>query len=155
MRKRSLIFALSLFFLIGAAGYAADTSLNVNPKKVNMGIVTASDYEAGFMENIRANFLLIKDKNNDWKVTIRTNDDNMGVVGSYAKPISDLEWKAVGDHATQLTYAGLTTYDIEVGRGPSANEEQKIFVDYRVLLSWANDIPGDYFLTILYTLTTQ
>ena len=156
--RMTLILAVFLFIftaIIAGSVNAAGASLRINPKKVNVGIITARDYEAGFVEDIRANLLLIRDKYNDWKIMVRTNDDDMGVVGGYIKPVSDLEWRSSGDYATQLTYTGITTYDVEVGRGPSGNRKQKIFVDYRVLLSWAKDVPGDYYLTLLYTLTTQ
>ena len=132
----------------------AATSLKVVPKKVNMGVIRADDYETGYIEKIRGNLLLIKDTNNDWKVMIKTNDDNMGVIGSYTKPISDVYWKSEGVYATQLVYTNIDTYDIEVARGPRGSQE-KVFVYYKILLSWAQDVPGDYNLTVVYTLTTQ
>ena len=157
MKNAKIFFLTQIIFLILVADYAraGDPSLRVQPKSVNMGIVTADDYRAGYQEKIQANLLTVKDNENDWKVMIKTYDSSMGVVGSYAKSVSDLEWRAQGAYAAQTTYIGLANYDIEVARGPKDNNDRSVFIDYRVLLSWAKDVPGNYYITLLYTLTTQ
>jgi len=85
---------------------------------------------------------------------VKTDYDNMGVIGDYVKPISDFNWKANGDYATQLTYIDVANYDVEVARGPQGILG-RVYVDYKILLAWANDVPGDYNITVVYTLTTQ
>ncbi|MDP2911763.1 MAG: hypothetical protein Q8N76_05480 [Candidatus Omnitrophota bacterium] len=148
-----LAHAISLFLIAGYV-YPASFSLKTQPKSVNMGIVTASDYQNGFQEKIQANLLHINSNDDDWKVMVRTDDSSMGVIGSYTKPVSDLQWRAQGTYATQTTYTSVSNYDIEVARGPRGSVKN-LFIDYKVLLSWAKDVPGDYYITLLYTLTTQ
>ena len=86
---------------------------------------------------------------------VKTNNENMGVIGGYAKPIGDFQWKARSSYATQITYVGITNYDVEAARGPAGQSLNTIYIDHRILLAWAKDVPGDYYLTIVYTLTTQ
>jgi len=155
--KKARIFFLAqgiLFIIFAYYLYADEPSLKVQPKSVNMGIVTADDYKQGYQEKIQANLLHIKDQDNDWKVMVRTDDSSMGVIGNYTKPVSDLYWRAQGTYAIQTEYTSITNYDVEVARGPSGNLKN-LFVDYRVLLSWDRDVPGDYYIALLYTLTTQ
>jgi len=151
---RTFFLAHIILFLIASYAYSADTSITTQPKSVNMGIVTATDYQNGFKEKIQANLLSIESKAKDWKVMIRTNNSSMGVVGSYTKPVSDLQWRAQGIYATQTIYTSMTNYDVEVARGPRKGVHN-IFIDYKVLLYWERDIPGNYYITLLYTITTQ
>lgn len=158
MKKLFLIFITGCILFAMPAynkAWAATTLAIVPPKTVNMGTVNINDYEAGYKEKARANVLLVKDTDNDWKLMIKTNDSDMGVVGSYAKPIGDLNWRASGYGATQLTYTSLTNYDVEVARGQKGSPTRLVYTDYKILLAWANDLPGVYNINILYTLTTQ
>ena len=158
LRKKSkliFIWASIVIFLAGVTpSVQAVVFLNVIPKKVNMGKVKISDYEAGYLEKTWGSTIIVRDTSNDWKVLVKTNYDNMGVIGDYAKPISDFNWKASGDYATQLTYIDLENYDVEVARGPQ-DILGRVYVDYKILLAWANDVPGDYNINVIYTLTTQ
>jgi len=157
MKKAKIFFLAQGILLIITADYlyAAEPSLKVQPKSVNMGIVTADDYKQGYQEKIQASLLYIKDQDNDWKVLVRTDDSSMGVVGNYTKPISDFYWRAQGTYAIQTTYTSIANYDVEVARGPRDNNTKNLFIDYKISLSWDKDVPGDYYITLLYTLTTQ
>ena len=148
-----LAHVISLFLIAGYA-YPASFSLKTQPKSVNMGIIIADDYQNGYKEKIQANLLQINSNQDDWKVMVKTNDSSMGVMGSHTKPISDLYWRAQGTYATQTVYTNIANYDIEVARGPKGNIKN-LFIDYKVLLSWTRDVPGAYYITLLYTLTTQ
>lgn len=154
VNKPIIIFSLVILWVIPVHEANARTSLKVRPRKVNMGIIVASDYENGYKENIRANRLEATDTVHAWKVMVKTNDDNMGVIGGHTKSISDFYWRATGDYATQTTYTDITNYDLEAARGPKGNKK-KVFIDFKILLAWAKDVPGNYKLTIVYTLTTQ
>lgn len=156
MKKAKILFLAQGILLIITVTYvyANPSSLKVQPKSVNMGIVSADDYKQGYQEKIQANLLHITDQDNDWKVMLRTDDSTMGVIGNYTKPVSDFYWRAQGTYAIQTTYTSITNYDVEVARGPSGNLKN-LFMDYKVLLSWDRDVPGDYYITLLFTLTTQ
>lgn len=157
MKKLTSIFSGVFLFLILAYGtaLAANMLRIVPPKDITMGTVGVSDYENGCKEKIRAIVLLVSDSSNDWKLMVKTDDENMGVSGNYIKPISDLRWKATGNNATQLTYTDVTNYDVEAARGIKSGSTKIVYIDYKIKLTWNNDIPGVYNIAVLYTLTTQ
>lgn len=135
--------------------WASSTFRIIPPKDINMGTIGINDYETGYKEKIRATVLLAQNSDNAWKIMVKTNDNNMGVIGDYTKPIGDLKWKAGGSTATQLTYTNLANYDIEAARGPQSGSSNLIYIDYRIALAWQNDAPGVYNIHIVYTMTTQ
>lgn len=157
MKRLAYIFSVVFLFLILAYGtaLAANMLKIVLPKDVTLDTIGISDYENGYKEKIRATVLLMSDTSNDWKLMVRTNDGNMGTSGNYIKPISDLNWRASGSNATQLTYTSITNYDVEAARGIKSGTTKIVYIDYKVMLAWNKDIPGVYNIAILYTLTTQ
>lgn len=157
MKKLSLIFIISFVFLAMTIGevFATGTLKIVAPKDISMGTVSIADYEAGYKEKLRATVLLAKDASDNWKLMVSTQDDNMGVIGDYVKPVADFNWRANGAKATQLTYTSLTNYGLEAAAGLKSGSTNIIYIDYKIILSWGNDVPGVYNINILYTLTTQ
>jgi hypothetical protein len=135
--------------LVQAAG-----SIKVTPKSVNMGSIAVSDFEAGFKEKTRANILIVSDSASAWKVLVKTDNTDMGVVGNYTKPISDFRWRATGNYATQTSYTSIANYEVEAARGPQGSN-LLVYIDTEVLLSWARDVPGAYHIILTYTITTQ
>jgi len=157
MKNRVTLFILVPICLVISVQlvYAASTYLKVSPKSLNMGIINADDYENGYKEKSSGSLISLRDTANDWKLTVKTNDSDMGSISGYIKPVDDFFWKATGPYATQATYASITNYDIEVARGPRGSKKLDIFTDYKIALLWARDIPGSYDITLVYTLTTQ
>ena len=154
LNRLIIIFILFFIFLSIPEHLAYTASLMVYPNTVNMGIVTSNDYENGYKETIQSNTVIITNTDQAWKLMVKTNDDNMGVNGDYAKPTSDFRWKASVPYATQVSYANIANYDIEVARGPMGSFGI-VYLDYKVLLLWSKDKPGTYDLDIVYTVTTQ
>lgn len=157
MKKLLLIFIAGFIFLAMPIikVFATETLTIIAPKNINIGTVSITDYEAGYKEKLRATVLLAKNDTNNWKLMVSTQDDNMGAIGDYTKPIADLKWRASGSKATQLTYISLTNYGLEAASGLKSGTTNIIYIDYRIILAWANDAPGVYNIHILYTLTTQ
>ena len=155
MTKKILFTALIIFIIIPCSLAYSSTFLQVKPKKLTMGIIGSSDYEKGYKETISANSIQLRDANNDWKLMVKTNDNDMGVVGGYTKPISDFFWRATGSYATQLAYTEITNYDVEAARGSRTSKKLDVFSDFKILLAWSRDAPGYYNISLLYTLTTQ
>ena len=157
MKKLFLIFITSFIFfaMLAQKTWATNTLTIVPPKTVDLGTINMTDYETGYKEKIRATVLLVKDDTNNWKLMVSTMDSNMGAIGDYIKPIGDFKWRASGSMATQLTYTSLTNYGLEAARGLKSGTTNIIYIDYRILLAWGNDVPGVYNINIVYTLTTQ
>ena len=156
MSKTRIISTIVIIFLIIPCGLAhGSTFLWLKPKKLTMGIVKADDYEKGYKQKERANNIRLRDTANDWKLMVKTNNSDMGMVSGYTKPINDFFWKATGNYATQTTYTEITNYDVEVARGPRSSKKQNIFTDFKIRLTWSKDVPGYYNISLLYTLATQ
>jgi len=155
MTKKILFISIIIFIIIPCTLAHSATFLQVKPKKLTMGIIGSSDYENGYKESISANSIRLRDTNNDWKIMVKTNDNDMGVMGAYTKPIKDFFWRATGSYATQLAYTEITNYDVEVARGSKTSKKLDVFADFRILLRWSKDVPGYYNINLLYTLTTQ
>jgi len=156
MSRSRIIFTILVIFLIIPCSLAhGSTFLWLKPKKMTMGIINADDYENGYKQKVRANNIRLRDTSNDWKLMVKTNNSDIGVVGDYVKPIGDFFWKATGSYATQTTYTEITNYDVEAARGPMSSKKQDIFTDFKIRLTWSEDVPGYYNITLLYTLTTQ
>jgi hypothetical protein len=151
-----LAFAASLAINLILPLHLAEAaeSIRVTPKTINMGTVGVNDFENGKKEKRRANILIVTDNVNAWKVMVKTDNNDMGVVGNYTKPISDFLWRATGSYATQTSYTNITNYDVEAARGAKGTNFI-VYIDAQVLLSWARDIPGKYNLVVTYTVTTQ
>jgi len=87
----------------------------------------------------------------DWLVSVTSLDADMGQSDdmSYTKPLSDLGWKL----AASGSYTTMTTTEATVTTG--AIGSGNFDVDYRVALDWVNDKPGDYGVTVRYTITSN
>jgi len=154
-QARIVFAAILLFSLIFPLHLVeATSSITVTPKTLNMGTVGLNNFEDKYIEKTRANIIIATDTGDPWKVMVKTTNNDMGVVGSYSKPISDFRWRATGNYATQISYTSITNYDVEAARG-SKGSNFIIYVDVQMLLSWAKDAPGKYDIILTYTLTTQ
>ena len=145
----SIIIVLMLF--IPDFGYCM---LRIVPSTFNLGEVKAEDYQKGYIEKFQGNIIILM-YTGDWKLTVKTNNPNMGVIGDYAKAINDFQWKATGSDSTQTNYISIENHDVEVAKGGITPGATIIMIDYKVLLGWKKDIPGNYNIELVYTLTSQ
>ncbi|MFC1546244.1 hypothetical protein ACFL4O_00810 [bacterium] len=151
-KKSPLLFTILPFFFV--FNTFAGTMI-VGKNHINMTPVKVKDYEAGYKEELKANRIIVLNITDPaWKLFIKTNSNNMGINGTYTKPITDFEWRASGDYATQTTYIPITNYDVEAASGETG-KKFTIYIDHKVLLLWSDDIPGDYNIDVTYTVTTE
>lgn len=114
---------------------------------------TISDFDAGNKDSLSNTVTYRCDQGFLWRILVRSLDANLGQSddATYTKPLSDLRWKG-GD---QGTWIAMTTSDATVINWTfQFSGTQTVDIDYRFLLSWANDKPGTYQATIQYTITT-
>ena len=152
----------ALLLGLGCTGFAENTSatatiptlqaFSFSTSSVDFGTLTESDFDTGWDEVLSAQTITVK-SNVAWQVTVKAGAATWGFTPSAGdpdplKPCSDLEWKSSG------SYAGLTTTDAQAGSG-SAGSGLTIGMDFRMLVSYVNDPPGAYSLTVVYTLSTQ
>lgn len=68
-----------------------------------------------------------------WILAIRARSSDLG---GYGKPLSDLQWRQPGD-----AWQAISTSDQIVAFG---FRSRQVELDFRTLLSWERDVPGEY-----------
>ncbi len=128
-------------------------SLDVNT--INFGTLTLADYDLGYKDALEAQIVYVW-SNRPWVLSVAA--DSATWTGPWAKPASDLELRvAAVNRPERITYllstlTGLTTAGFTVAQGqPGGNFQHTM--DFRVLVSWDNDVAGNYSLSFTYTLT--
>lgn len=129
--------------------------LSLDTTTINFGALTLDDYDLGYKEALAAQVVRVW-SNRTWTLTVVANSATW--TGPWAKPASDLQLKVasvskpgrVSGYAS--AYFGLSTSAQNVATGiPGGNIA--FTMDFKVLVSWDNDVAGDYSLGFTYTLT--
>lgn len=141
-------------FLFTSTGLWAQ-NIHVQSKQTNFPIVTEQHYVNGAIEDRDAVVIHLSNLTNPWKVTIKTNNLSMGNIKGYSKPVSDFLWKTSSEYASSSVYNELTRFEREIASGPAVRGAVRIPVDYKILLDWAKDLPHNYQVNIVYTLTLE
>ena len=87
-----------------------------------------------------------------WDITVRSSDASLGMStdGLYEKPLGDLQWKLSGDSV----WTPMTQDDTEVDTSADPGSGSGMIVmDFKVLLGWAQDKPGDYGADLVFTIS--
>jgi len=137
-------------------------SLNVRTARVRFGLLEAADYERGFRELSPAQTLLVR-SNIPWVVYIRADRPTWtytpqagAATPDPRKPASDLQWRSASSHprvtATHPAYTSVTTADAPVAAG-QPGKDLPIQVDFRVRVDYESTPPGEYTLSITYTIS--
>jgi hypothetical protein len=108
-----------------------------------------ADLERGYREIPKA-LTLIAASNVHWRLAVRAAEADLGrsYDGTYTKPLSDFQVRA-GDEP----YRPISTTDQVIAHGPSGRH--KVEVDYLILFDRERHRPGDYHVTLTYTITTD
>lgn len=129
--------------------------LTVDTATINFGSLTMDDYDLGYKELLAGQIVTVW-SNRDWTLTVAANSATW--TGPWAKPASDLQLKVADvSKPNRVTfyasaYFGLDTTAQNVATGyPGGNIA--FTMDFKVLVSWDNDVAGDYSLGFTYTLT--
>jgi hypothetical protein len=167
MKVRTLtVGMLALGLLVGVAGMAQVTQgstaqftvstltrLSLTTSTVNFGALTEDDYDLGFKDLYTAQGIYIW-SNKSWTLTVAA--DAATWTGPWAKPSTDLQWRAVTSNSYVSshvsTFTGLTSGATQVAAGTRGGSID-LSMDFRVLVSWENDPAGDYSVGFTYTLT--
>ena len=113
-------------------------------------------YEKGYIDGQKNKPVLIVDSNTFWKLSVRVSSD-WNMVGSYKKDTEDLLLKITSDGGRQTgfnDFTSLSLYDQEVAFYKSGIGDDFYYGQYRILLNWEKDIPGNYTIIIVFTLST-
>ena len=129
--------------------------LTVNTATINFGSLTMDDYDLGYKELLSGQIVTVW-SNQSWTLTVAADTEKW--TGPWAKPASDLQLRVARVNRPDRVfpffpnYFGLSTAPATVSTGvPGGNIA--FTMDFRVLVSWDNDVAGDYSLGFTYTLT--
>ena len=129
--------------------------LVLNVTTIDFGTLTEADYDRGYKEAPGAQIVSVW-SNRRWILSVAAKEEQW--TGQWAKPASDLRLRVasvnrpdrITDYLRDLT--GLTRGGFTIAEGlPGGNLQHTM--DFRVLVSWENDVPGAYSLGFTYTLT--
>jgi len=129
--------------------------LQLDVTTINFGTLTIEDYDTGYKDALAAQIVSVW-SNDKWTLSVAANSATW--TGPWAKPASDLLLRVASvNRPDRITYlldvlTGLTTAGFTIAQGqPGGNFQHTM--DFRVLVSWDNDVAGDYSLGFTYTLT--
>lgn len=129
--------------------------LELNVATINFGTLTMDDYDRGYKDAVAAQIVYVW-SNRPWVLSVAANSATWA--GPWAKPASELLLRVASvNRPERLTYflnafTGLTTGGFTIAQGqPGGNFQHTM--DFRVQVSWDNDVAGDYTLGFTYTLT--
>jgi hypothetical protein len=127
--------------------------LTVDTATINFGSLTMDDYDLGYKELTSGQIVTVW-SNRSWTLTVAANSATWD--GPWAKPASDLQLRVANVSKPVSYYAsayfGLSTTAANVAEGvPGGNIA--FTMDFKVLVSWDNDVAGNYSLGFTYTLT--
>ena len=144
-------------FLIVRTLYAA-FSLTTSTNSVSIPFAT-TDYNAstGVAQVTRSSaqtLTIISDKKT-WTLSVRALTTTFSFTPSLGdpnpnKPAADL---AVRNAATSGTFIALSTSDQVLSTGPKSASAQTVNLDYRLNSNLSTNPPGNYTISIIYTLT--
>jgi hypothetical protein len=129
----------------------AVVQLTLSSTTTSLSAPGSADYDAGFVANtgpsatVQCNVtcrLQISAATANWSATATTS------VAPRSKPCTDLSWStSVGG-----TFVGLTTSPATVQSIPATGGSAPVNLFYRTQYSWGADTPGNYSLTVVFTL---
>ena len=114
-------------------------------------------YEAGFINGRPGMPTLAVDSNTNWRLSVKVSSD-WSQAGSYKKPTGDirLNIKSESGHQTGFSdFTPLSLDDQEIATYAGGVNDDTYKCRYRILLDWGRDIPGNYAIIIVFTLSTQ
>jgi len=110
---------------------------------------TEADLSMGYIE-VPGAVTLVAESNIAWSVKVHAVESTMGhsADGTSIKPLSDLLLRGNGGR-----YVPISTMDQTLASGGFG--VTSLIVDYKILTNRESYRPGDYALTLVYTITTQ
>jgi hypothetical protein len=144
-------------FLLVRSLFAA-LSLMTSTNSVSIPFAT-TDYDpsTGVAQVTRTSaqtLTIISDKKT-WTLSVRAMTSTFSFIPSLSdpnpnKPAADL---AVRDPATSSSFVALTASDQVLSAGPKSATPQTVNLDYRLNSNLSSNPPGNYTISIIYTLT--
>ncbi|SRR6266567_3071529 len=112
---------------------------------------TETDFNAGNLQEAGASLTATVKSNKPWNLSVKSNAANWDTAPlGGSKLASDLQWSKTNGSG----YVGLTTSAANVyGSNQAATGSSVTSFFFNTLYSYANDIPGAYSITVIFTVT--
>jgi len=110
---------------------------------------TETDFDATHLQEAAASAVAMVKSNKPWNLSIQSSAASWNTA-PWAKPASDLQWSITNG----IGYAGLTNSPVNayaLNQGATGNGITSFF--FNTLYSYANDVPGAYSITVIFTVT--
>jgi len=123
--------------------------LTLSTTSATLTAPTETDFDAGHLQEAGASLTATVKSNKPWNLSVKSNAANWDTA-PWSKPASDLQWSKTNGSG----YAGLTTGAANVysaNQGATGNGLTSFF--FNTLYSYANDVPGAYSITVIFTVT--
>jgi hypothetical protein len=119
----------------------------VSADRINLGIVGAEEFEAGYI--VIPGVPVFWESDVPWRLTLSSIDPDLGVSNDarYAKPLDSLQWRLSDEQA----WMPLSQDEEEVTWGAERGSGV-IYIDVIVLLDWLTDAPGEYRVDLVFTI---
>jgi len=176
MKKHFFIIGfIFIAILLNHSGLHADedetAGVTMNIPSICKLVITSSDqiidlsqdasgeaaYEAGYFDGAGNKPGLVVYSNTNWKLSVKVGSD-WSIVDTYKKDTADLKLKVTSESGRQtgfLDFSALSLTDQEIATHGGGVGAEIYDCQYRILLDWAEDIPGSYTIILTYTLSTQ
>jgi len=142
----AVLISIILYLTFAIAPALADQSISVS--NINRGTAGEDEFRAGQALTLRQPVWWESDI--PWRITVRSLNADLGMSddGRYVKPLGDLQWKLSDER--QWTKLRRDDEEMNASDEPGSG----VFsVDYRALLDWKRDRPGDYSAALRFTIS--
>ncbi len=114
-------------------------------------------YDDGYIESADAATVLTLDANKNWKLSVKYN--GAGWTAPWTKPTTDLKIKITAHDTGTIQnsfdgYVSPTDTNVEMLLHATGVSDNVVNIQTKVLLNWTADIPGEYAITLTYTMET-
>ena len=124
--------------------------LTLSTTSATLTAPTETDFDAGHLQEAGASLTATVKSNKPWNVSVQSQNATWNTVPSGSKPASDLQWsKTSGSGYVGLSNSAANVYG--ANQGATGNGATSFF--FNTLYSYANDVPGAYSITVIFTVT--
>ena len=128
------------------------SDLNVTTGDLEFGVLDEEDMISGYA--IVTDHPIFWKSNAPWTISVSSLNPDLGSSddGSYIKPLGDLQWRLSGSGNDSWTSLSESPDEIKWENDTGTGI---VYVDFRLILEWADDVPGDYSAELQFSIEVQ
>ncbi|MDP8229494.1 MAG: hypothetical protein P9L93_00105 [Candidatus Gorgyraea atricola] len=176
MKKLMIMLMVGLLVVGSSAVYAVGEDSDVETSAVSLTIPHAAklvisqsassktlvqdsdaetDFDTGYTDLDAGKPNLKVSANKNWVLSAKSS--GFATVGTYDKLVGDLQLLHTGSYVAGGfdSFTGLALIDQSIATNAIGVKNENYDCQYRILLDYTKDVPGEYTATVTYTLATQ